>query len=52
MAKIGNMQTSTGVILTVLSLIVSLMIGIISQPIELLNNLGVFKYSKIWKNIT
>ena len=45
--KIGNMQTSAGAILTVLSLIVSLMIGIISQPMELLNNLGVFKYSKM-----
>ena len=49
------MQTSAGSILTVLSLIVSLMIGIISQisqPGELLNKLGVFKYSKIWKNFT
>ena len=48
--KIGNMQTSAGSILTVLSLIVSLMIGIISQiyqPEELLNKLGVLKYSKI-----
>ena len=46
--KIGNMQTSAGAILTVLSLIVSIMIGIISQitnPVELLNQLGVFKYS-------
>ena len=46
--KIGNMQTSAGSILTVLSLIVSLMIGIISQisqPGALLNKLGVFKYS-------
>ena len=46
--KIGNMQTSAGSILTVLSLIVSLMIGIISQvssPDELLKKLGIFKYS-------
>jgi len=46
--KIGNMQTSAGSILTVLSLIVSLMIGIISQisnTEKLLNELGIFKYS-------
>lgn len=46
--KIGNMQTSAGSILTVLSLIVSLMIGIISQISDtsnLLNKLWIFKYS-------
>ena len=46
--KIGNMQTSAGSILTVLSIIISIMLGIISQiekPKELLQSLGVFKYS-------
>lgn len=46
--KIGNMQTSAGSILTVLSIIISIMLGIISQidkPKELLQSFGVFKYS-------